>query len=98
MILLFRNRKVSLTARTTSGHAGHVFPAPPAWHLSIISLVGMPGSCHHHHGNASVLPVAITMAMGVSPQQLPAWAKCKPLKQHHHGNVCLLKRRAAVRR
>ncbi|KAM9803171.1 uncharacterized protein ACBT44_015123 [Syngnathus typhle] len=27
----------------------------------------MPGSCHHHHGNASVLPFAITMAMGVSP-------------------------------
>uniref|UniRef100_A0AAV2K288 Uncharacterized protein n=1 Tax=Knipowitschia caucasica TaxID=637954 RepID=A0AAV2K288_KNICA len=34
---------------------------------SIISLVGTPGSCHHHHGNVSVLLVAITMAMGVAP-------------------------------
>ncbi|CAB1450080.1 unnamed protein product [Pleuronectes platessa] len=41
----------------------------------------MPGSCHHHHGNASVLPVAITMAMGVSPSN------------HQHGpNVSLLTR------
>lgn len=39
----------------------------------------MPGSCHHHHGNVSVLPVAITMAMGVSPSN------------HQHGpNVSLL--------
>lgn len=65
----------------TSGHSSHVFPSPPAWHLSIISLVGMPGSCHHHHGNVSVLPVAITMAMGVSPSN------------HQHGpNVSLLTR------
>lgn len=63
----------------TSGHSSHVFPSPPVWHLSIISLVGMPGSCHHHHGNVSVLPVAITMAMGVSPSN------------HQHGpNVSLL--------
>lgn len=56
-------------------------PLPPAWHLSIISLVDMPGSCHHHHGNVSVLPVAITMAMGVSPSN------------HQHGpNVSLLTR------
>lgn len=52
---------------------------PRAWHLSIISLVEMPGSCHHHHGNVSVLLLAITMAMGVSPSN------------HQHGpNVSLL--------
>ena len=73
--------KVSLTVDMTSGHSSHVFPSPPAWHLSIISLVGMPGSCHHHHGNVSVLPVTITMAMGVSPSN------------HQHGpNVSLLTR------
>ena len=73
--------KVSLTVDMTSGHSSHVSPLPPAWHLSIISLVGMPGSCHHHHGNVSVLPVAITMAMGVSPSN------------HQHGpNVSLLTR------
>lgn len=70
---------ISLTANQTSGHSSHVFPSPPAWHPSIISLVGMPGSCHHHHGNVSVLPLAITMAMGVSPSN------------HQHGpNVSLL--------
>lgn len=71
--------KISLTVDIISGHSSHVFSSPPAWHLSIISLVGMPGSCHHHHGNVSVLPVAITMAMGVSP------------RNHQHGpNVSLL--------
>lgn len=84
-------RKVSSTLEMTSGHSSHVFFSPPAWHLSIISLVGMPGSCHHHHGNVSVLPVAITMAMGVSP-----CAQCKPLNRDHHGNVCLLKHWAVV--
>lgn len=56
------------------------FPCMPrAWHLSIISLVGMLGSCHHHHGNVSILLLAITMAMGVSPSN------------HQHGpNVSLL--------
>lgn len=70
---------ISLTVDIISRHSSHVFSSPPAWHLSIISLVGMPGSCHHHHGNVSVLPVAITMAMGVSPSN------------HQHGpNVSLL--------
>lgn len=32
-----------------------------------------------HHGNGSV------------PQQPSAWAKCKPLNQDHHGNMCLPK-------
>ncbi|MED6294813.1 hypothetical protein CHARACLAT_024982 [Characodon lateralis] len=45
----------------------------------------MPHSCHRHHGNASVLPVAITMAMGVSPSNYPHGPKCKPLNQDHHG-------------
>ncbi|MEQ2290932.1 hypothetical protein AMECASPLE_008177 [Ameca splendens] len=85
-----------MTLKTTSGHSSHVFHTPPAWHLSIISLVGMPHSCHHHHGNASVLPVAITMAMGVSPSNYPHGPKCKPLNQDHHGNACLLKHQAVV--
>lgn len=38
----------------------------------------------HHHGNGSV------------PQQPSAWAKCKPLNQNHHGNMCLPKHRALV--
>lgn len=56
------------------------FPCiPRAWHPSIISLVGMPSSYHHRHGNVSVLLLAITMAMGVSPSN------------HQHGpNVSLL--------
>lgn len=38
----------------------------------------------YHHGNGSV------------PQQPSAWAKCKPLNQNHHGNMCLPKHRALV--